>query len=101
MCVLKRKFLVVLVAVLASNGNYFAFAGQDGDQGMLQENRKQLMETNSCPGCDLSGVNLDSVNLSGANLEGANLSRARMHLAVLAKANLRNTDLREAEFGGV
>lgn len=100
MCVLKRIVPVALVAVLVLNANNFAFAGQDTDQGLLQENRKQLMKTNSCPGCDLSGVNLDRMNLTGANLEGANLSKVRLHLATLAQANLRNTDLRGAELGG-
>lgn len=101
MCALKRIGPVVLVSVLALNWNHSAFAeGQGTDQGRLEENRKQLMETKSCPGCDLSGLNLDRVNLTGANLEGANLSHVRLYLATLAKANLRNADLRGAEFGG-
>lgn len=100
MCVLKRVIPVALVSVLVMNWSSFAFAGQDINQGKLEENRRQLLETNSCPGCDLSGLNLDRVNLKGANLEGANLSHVKLHLASLAKANLRNTDLRDAEFGG-
>lgn len=100
MCVLKRVIPVALVSVLVMNWSSFAFAGQDITQGKLEENRRQLIETNSCPGCDLSGLNLDRVNLKGANLEGANLSHVRLHLASLTKANLRNTDLRDAEFGG-
>lgn len=101
MSVLQRIVLVVLVmSALIWNRNPLAFAGQDSDQGKLQENRKQLIETKSCPGCNLSGVNLDRENLTGANLEGANLSKVKLHLATLAKANLRNTNLRDAEFGG-
>ncbi len=100
MSILKRIIPVVLVSVLVMNWSFFVFAGQEKTQGKLEENRKQLIETNSCPGCDLSGLNLDRVNLTGANLEGANLSHVTLHLASLAKANLRNTDLRDAEFGG-
>ncbi|MBW6519827.1 MAG: pentapeptide repeat-containing protein [Desulfoarculaceae bacterium] len=100
MRVVKRIVPVVLFSVLALNGNSFALAGHDTDQGTLLDNRKQLIETNSCPGCDLSGVDLDRVNLTGANLEGANLSKVRLRLATLAKANLRNVDLRDADLGG-
>ncbi|MBU4237178.1 MAG: pentapeptide repeat-containing protein [Proteobacteria bacterium] len=97
---LKKIIPAVLVSILVLNWNHLSFAGQGSDHAKVQDNRKQLIETNSCPGCDLSGVNLDRENLTGANLEGANLSNVRLHLATLANANLRNTDLRDAEFGG-
>lgn len=100
MGVLKKIVPAVLVSILVLNWHHLSFAGQGSEQAKVQENRKQLIETNSCPGCDLSGVNLDRENLTGANLEGANLSNVRLHLATLASANLRNTDLRNAEFGG-
>ncbi len=74
------------------------------EQAQLDEtvsnNLKILIETNACPGCDLSGVNLNRVDLSRANLEGANLFRAKLYLANLSNANLRNANLREAGFGG-
>ncbi|MDO8947062.1 MAG: pentapeptide repeat-containing protein [Desulfocapsaceae bacterium] len=97
---LKKIVPAVLVSILVLNWNNLSFAGQGNDHVHAQDNRKQLIETNSCPGCDLSGVNLDRENLTGANLEGANLSNVRLHLATLANANLRNTNLRDAEFGG-
>lgn len=100
MCAFKRIVLVVMATVVALNVSDTAFAGPDTDQGLLQVNRKQLLETNSCPGCDLAGLDLDRVDLTGANLEGANLSRVRLRLATLVQANLRNTDLRDADLGG-
>ncbi|MDD3813880.1 MAG: pentapeptide repeat-containing protein [Desulfocapsaceae bacterium] len=100
MCALKKIVPAVLLSILVLNWNHLSFAGQDLDYAQVQDNRKQLIDTNSCPGCDLSGVNLDRENLTGANLEGANLSKVRLHLATLANANLRNADLRDAEFGG-
>lgn len=100
MCFLKRIVPVVVGSILVLSWGHSALSAQSASHGTLQDNRKQLLATNSCPGCDLSGVNLDRVNLTGANLEGANLSRVKLHLATLAQANLRNTDLRGAEFGG-
>jgi len=102
---LKKIVPLVLIGVAVFNWNHLAFAEQDIDLAKVQENRKKLIETSSCPGCelagvDLSGVNLDRVNLTGANLEGANLSQARLHLATLNKANLQNANLRDVEFGG-
>jgi len=105
MCTLKKIVPLVLIGVAVFNWNHFAFAEQNIDLAKVQENRKKLIETSSCPGCELagvnlSGVNLDRANLTGANLEGANLSQARLHLATLNKANLQNADLRDVEFGG-
>jgi uncharacterized protein YjbI with pentapeptide repeats len=97
MCFFKRNISFTIVWILVFFGNSFVFAANETIQ---ENNRKRLIATNSCPGCDLSGINLDRVNLPGANLEGANLSRTKLHLATLAKANLRKTILRGAEFGG-
>lgn len=97
---LKRGVFVILGGVMVFCWNSFALAGEKSDANLVQENRKQLIETHNCPGCDLSGVNLDRVNLTGANLEGANLEQARLRLATLAKANLRNSNLKGAMFGG-
>jgi len=42
-----------------------------------QAQLNQLELTNSCPGCDLSGVNLGfGVHLTATNLQGANLTGA-------------------------
>jgi uncharacterized protein YjbI with pentapeptide repeats len=105
MCALKKLVPLMLVGVAVCNWSHFAYAGQNIDLAKVQDNRKKLIETSSCPGCELagvnlSGVNLDRVNLTGANLKGAHLSQARLHLATLNKANLQNADLRDVEFGG-
>ncbi len=64
------------------------------------ENLQKLIKTNSCRGCDLSGVNLNRVDLSHADLEGANLEQARVYLTNLSSANLRNANLKGVVFGG-
>jgi len=74
--------------------------GGHAAQGKVQENRKRLIETNSCPGCDLSGADLNRANLPGANLQGANLAYAQLHLATLTKANLQNAILKNTELNG-
>ncbi len=68
--------------------------------GNPQDNLKKLKETNSCRGCDLSGLTLGRMNLAEANLEGADLSRTKFQLSNLSGANLRNANLRGATFGG-
>ena len=35
---------------------------------------RRLVETNKCPGCDLTGADLTNANLVGADLRGADLS---------------------------
>ncbi|MEN8198443.1 MAG: pentapeptide repeat-containing protein [Thermodesulfobacteriota bacterium] len=66
----------------------------------VQVNIDALLESKSCPQCDLSGSDLSRMDLSGANLQGADLSRAKMFLTDLSEANLQNCDLRGAAFGG-
>jgi hypothetical protein len=65
------------------------------------EHVKQLLQTKSCEGCDLSGANLSGANLSfavlvGANLRGANLSRANLSQADLTRANLSQANFQSA-----
>ncbi len=67
---------------------------------VVQKNFQRLIETNSCPSCDLAGAVLNRIDLSGANLEGANLAGARLYLADLSGANLRNANLQGAGLGG-
>ncbi len=77
--------------------------GDDGygaESVTAKANLQKLIKTNSCGGCDLSGVNLNRVDLSDADLEGADLSKAKMYLTNLSRANLRNADLRGVVFGG-
>ncbi|MGB3212366.1 MAG: pentapeptide repeat-containing protein [Desulforhopalus sp.] len=64
------------------------------------DNLEQLIQTGSCKGCDLAGLNFTRMNLSGMDLEGADLSRAKLNLTNLSGANLRNTKLIGAVFGG-
>lgn len=66
----------------------------------VKANIKTLIQTNSCPGCDLTGANLNRLNLTGANLTGANLTGAKIFLADLTEANLKNANLQRAGFGG-
>jgi len=63
-------------------------------------NFQQLMETNSCPGCNLAGAVFNRLDLSGANLEGANLAGAQLYLANLVGTNLQNANLQGAALGG-
>jgi hypothetical protein len=66
----------------------------------IRKNFNQLLTTNACRGCNLSGVVLDRLNLTEANLEGADLSSARLNKASLIRANLHNAVLRGASLGG-
>ncbi len=56
---------------------------------------KQLLETNECPDCDLSGA-----NLAGAELSYSNLQRTDLCNANLSGADLRNANLRDANLDG-
>ncbi len=62
-------------------------------QAYNPEQLRRLIDTNSCPGCDLSGADLSGTNLSGANLEGANLSRANLRNANLSGAKLKGATM--------
>ncbi len=82
----------------------------------LSKQHQQLLDTDECPGCnlsgidftgsklkgvnlegaDLSGANLQEVNLKGANLKGANLQSARLADAILIGVDLENADLSDA-----
>lgn len=54
---------------------------------------RRLLNTNACPGCDLSGANLRGANLSGADLRNANLSYADLRGTNLQNANLAGANL--------
>lgn len=63
----------------------------------------RLQNTQSCVGCDLSGVNLKgvdlrSMDLTGANLTGADLRQADLRGAYLARANLTSAHVEGAIF---
>lgn len=67
----------------------------------------QLLDTDACVECDLSGVDLsgkrlkgvdlERANLAGADLSDTNLSEANLKGADLSGANLRGADLSEAD----
>ncbi|PZD74848.1 Secreted effector protein PipB [Acaryochloris thomasi RCC1774] len=56
---------------------------------------RQLIETNICAGCDLSGADLSQAHLIGADLRNANLRDAN-----LVEANLEGADLTGANLQG-
>lgn len=64
------------------------------------EHLSQLLSTQQCPGCDLSGSGLVMSNLSGAQLSGANLSHANLSQANLTGADLTGADLTGASLHG-
>jgi len=96
----KRMVPVFIVSVLMLSNGCFVKSSLYAAQDTVLENKKRLIETNSCPRCDLTGVDLERVNLPGANLEGANLTRANLYLATLTKANLQNAVLKSAVLKG-
>lgn len=55
---------------------------------------RRLLDTNSCPGCDLSYANLRGANLQGADLRSADLQGADLRDANLTGANLQGADTR-------
>jgi Pentapeptide repeats (8 copies) len=61
---------------------------------------QQLLSTNNCPGCDLSGADLIGIDLTGAQLQGANLNAANLTGADLSAANLTEVSAVGANFMG-
>lgn len=59
----------------------------------LTETQKQLYASNSCPSCNLTGLDLRRAELKKANLTGADLTGANLEGAELAKANLSGANL--------
>lgn len=93
-----RKALVSLLIVfflaastLTMGGNAQAFEPTDWEQ---------LLATNACPGCDLSGANLEGENLEGADLRGAYLAEASLFGANLSGANFEEAYLGRAGWDG-
>ena len=83
------------LAVAGVTGVY----AESGSQ-QIQHNIDTLMQTNSCPGCNLQGADLNRMELSGADLSGADLSEASFFLTDLSQANLSGANLYNAKFGG-
>ncbi|MGJ3247003.1 MAG: pentapeptide repeat-containing protein [Elainellaceae cyanobacterium] len=57
---------------------------------------RQLLQTNTCENCDLSGVNLSNFDLEGANLQGANLQNSILSHSQMSRANLSSANLQGA-----
>lgn len=71
----------------------------------VEENVQTLLNTNSCPGCDLSGADLKNTDLTGANLNGAilrgtDLSGCELENVDLRGANLEAANLSRADLNG-
>ena len=64
------------------------------------EQVQQILETRSCPGCDLRGVDLSGGLLVGADFSGANLDGADLSGARLSQSNLRGASLQDANLEG-
>lgn len=104
-------FLALTLSGTSLGAFCFAIPGYAEDL----EDTQQLITTQKCQGCDLSGAglvyanlsgaqinqaNLSQVNLSRANLSGSNLSGSNLSGAVLFNANLTGADLSGADLSG-
>jgi len=79
----------------------FTFSGCEKYPEKIQANLNKLKSTNSCQGCDLTGVVLVDFDLKNVNLSGfANLSRADLTNADLTNGNLTAAGLTEANLTG-
>src|ERR687885_828342 len=76
---MRRKILATTILLTT-----IALTAPARAQSYEPEHLKRVLETNQCPGCDLSYADLRGANLRYADLRGANLSYA----------NLSNADLR-------
>lgn len=109
------KPLIYLALTLSTSISLGAFYLTPPSYAEDLEDTQQLMTTQNCQGCDLSGAglvyanlsgaqinqaNLSQVNLSRANLSGSNLSGSNLSGAVLFNANLTGADLRGADLSG-
>ncbi len=99
---------VLAAAFVISAGFAFASVGVQTDPvyaASVDENKQNLLDTNQCPGCDLSGVDLRNTNLEGANLNGAilrgaNLSGCELQNVDFRGANLEAANLKRSDFHG-
>ncbi|PZU93417.1 MAG: pentapeptide repeat-containing protein [Pseudanabaena sp.] len=61
---------------------------------------RQVLQTKTCQGCNLSRAKLSFVNLRGADLRNANLASADLKLAELREADLIGAILDKADLRG-
>jgi uncharacterized protein YjbI with pentapeptide repeats len=65
------------------------------------EHLRRLLDSNSCPNCNLTAAPLKGANLKGADLRGADLRGADLRGADLRGANLRGANLSTRAMGKV
>ncbi len=96
------RYLILSIGFVSFllSGSFVCAAPEVSSRPEVRENVRQLLENNSCPGCDLAGAILHRGEFSGADLEGANLAGSQMNLANLSGANLKDANLQGASFGG-
>lgn len=84
-------------AALAGRGPALAEHPVDDLQA---SNLRQLLITNECSGCDLTGVDLSGAHLSGADLRSADLTEANLSGVNLEGADLTKANLTDANLTG-
>lgn len=89
---MKRQLLGIAAFSIALNSAAVSAANPD--------QIRQLLQTNSCPGCDLTNVDLRRLDLTEADLSGANLSGADLSRANLARVNLSSANLAGVKLKG-
>jgi uncharacterized protein YjbI with pentapeptide repeats len=111
----RMKPLIFLALTLSTGTSLGAFYFTPPSYAEDLEDTQQLITTQMCQGCDLSGAglvyanlagaqinqaNLSQINLTRANLSGSNLSGSNLSGAVLFNANLTGADLSGADLSG-
>ncbi|TAD78430.1 MAG: pentapeptide repeat-containing protein [Oscillatoriales cyanobacterium] len=85
----------VVGAIAALTLGSWVTPAQASDLNQTTFNRRGLVQSNQCPGCNLQGNDLNGLDLRGANLRGANLRET-----LIIRANLRGADLTGADLRG-
>jgi len=87
---LATSFAFALAGALALSGVALLARGENA------EHVKQLKETGSCPGCELTNANLVNVQAEKGDLQNANARYANLYGANFKGANLTGADFHEA-----
>ncbi|ERT07523.1 pentapeptide repeats family protein [Lyngbya aestuarii BL J] len=94
MSIFSKTTLVIASSVLFSVG--LSNSAQAQNPAHIQ----QLVETGTCQGCDLRGVDLSKRHLIGVDLRNADLSGANLAYTNLEGADLKGANLTEANLQG-
>ena len=89
------KILTIHAVILAS-----VFGGAIAARAENPDHVRQLLETNECEECDLSGSRLEGLDLTGANLQGSQLNGANLTNTTLTRANLQDVNLSQTTLTG-